>query len=211
MRVKAAQADFAPWAVLPAKRFRRAKTRLGTALSFEQRCRLARALYERVLGACTASRALRGTLVATDGEDVAALAVRHRATVLRDAGSARGSLASVVDAALAVLRARGATHALVIMADLPQIEARDLRELVAALRQTDVVVVPDAQRRGTSALGLRLDLRLRTAFGHPDSLQRHLRESADLGVSARVLYNPRLALDIDTPDDLYAAFGPGQI
>lgn len=206
------RAELSTWAVLPAKRFARAKTRLGAALSIEGRRDLARDLYERVLRACAGCGELSGTLVATDGEDVAALADQHRATVLRDTEAAKASLAHVVDAALLSLRLRGATHALVVMADLPYIETRDVRELLAASRSADVVIAPDALRRGTSALGLRLDLPFRTAFGHPDSLQRHLRESARHGVRPRVLYNPRLALDVDTPDDLHALAGRyGQI
>jgi 2-phospho-L-lactate guanylyltransferase len=195
-------AAFAPWAVLPAKRFGRAKTRLDPALASHQRRALATGLLERVLDACRESRALRGVLVATDGDDVAALALGRGASVLRDAEAPPASLARVVDAALHSLRARGATHALVLMSDLPQVQARDVHELLAAMRQADVVLCPDAQRRGTSALGLRLTPDFRSAFGHPDSLVRHLREAARLGLRARVLCNPRVALDVDVPRDL---------
>jgi len=198
-----ARDDFRPWAVVPAKRFGRAKSRLGGALASDQRRELARALCDRVLCACTDSRALHGTLLATDGADVAALAVQRRAEVLRDRPG-ESSLARIVDAGLDELRSRGATHALVVMADLPQVVACDLRELLAVLRRTDVVLVPDAQRRGTNALGLRLGLPFRTAFGRADSMQGHVREAARCGARARVLHHPRLALDIDTPGDLWA-------
>jgi 2-phospho-L-lactate guanylyltransferase len=191
-----------PWALVPAKRFGRAKTRLATALLPAARRDLARELCRRALSACSGSGALAGTLVATDGDDVCALAARQRVAVLRDRELGRPALAHVVDAALAELRARGATHALVIMADLPHIEARDVRELLALLRQGDVVIAPDALRRGTSALGLRIDLPFRSAFGHADSLQRHLREAERIGARARMLYNPRLAFDVDGPEDL---------
>jgi 2-phospho-L-lactate guanylyltransferase len=195
--------EFRPWAVLPAKRFGRAKTRLGGVLPAAERRELARALCDRVLGACAASRVLHGTLVATDGDDVTALATHRRAAVLRDRVG-ETALARIVDAALDDLRARGATHALVVMADLPCATARDLRELLALMRDADVVLAPDVQRRGTNALGLRLDLPFHTAFGRADSLQRHVREAARAGCHARVLYHPRIALDIDTPEDLMA-------
>jgi 2-phospho-L-lactate guanylyltransferase len=198
-----ARDEFRPWAVLPAKRFGRAKTRLGGALPASERRELARALCDRVLGACAASRVLHGTLVATDGDDVTALAMHRRAAVLRDrAGDT--ALAQIVDAALDALRARGATHALVVMADLPCVAARDLRELLALMRDADVVLAPDVRRRGTNALGLRLDLPFHTAFGRADSLQRHVREAARAGCQARVVYHPRIALDIDRPEDLMA-------
>jgi 2-phospho-L-lactate guanylyltransferase len=191
---------FRPWAVIPAKRFNRAKSRLSHALTSDAHETLTRALFERVLDACTRNVELHGTLVVTDGDDVAALAARRGAHVLRDAPVL--ALALVIDAALATLPARGATHALVLMADLPRIQPRDVAELLARLRGHDLVIAPDAHRRGTSALGLRLDIALRTCFGHDDSLQRHLHAAARLGASCAVLHNPRIAFDVDTPEDL---------
>jgi 2-phospho-L-lactate guanylyltransferase len=193
---------FRPWAVIPAKRFSRAKSRLSAARPADRRLALARALFDRVLEACRRTPELAGTLVVTDGEDVAALAARRGAHVLRDAPDA--TLAGVIDAALASLPIRGATHALVLMADLPLVQARDISELLARLRDCDYVITPDARRRGTSALGVRLDADLRTCFGHDDSLQRHIHELARISARSAVLHNPRVALDIDTPDDVTA-------
>jgi 2-phospho-L-lactate guanylyltransferase len=195
---------FRPWAVIPQKSFARAKARLAPALGTVPRRALARELFGRVLGACSGCGELAGVLVATDGAEVAALAARGGALTLRDPGPQSAPLSTSVDAALVRLRTHGATHALVIMADLPQLTGRDLRELLAALRETRVVIAPDLQRRGTSALGLRLDLPFNTAFGRSDSLQRHLREAARTAGGARVVYNPRVALDVDTPEDLRA-------
>ena len=198
--------EFRPWAVIPAKRFGRAKTRLGTSLPAAERRELARALFERALAACRGCAELHSILVATDGDDVAALAARRGAHVVRDREPA-ASLAAVVDGALIAARDGGATHALVVMADLPQIQARDLRELLALLRDADLVLAPDIQRRGTSALGLRLALGLQTAFGSGESLQRHLSAAARAGGRSRLLYHPRLALDVDTPEDFHALRG----
>jgi 2-phospho-L-lactate/phosphoenolpyruvate guanylyltransferase len=198
---------FRAFAVIPQKRFGRAKARLAPALAPDARRELAAGLFTRVLSACHGCAALAGALVATDGADVAHAAQRSAALLERDRRAHEGRLSATVDVALESLRARGATHALIVMADLPQLQARDLAELLAALRDSAVVIAPDAQRRGTSALGLRLDVGFRTAFGHPDSLQRHLREATRTAGAARVIYNPRLAFDLDTPEDL-AQLGP---
>lgn len=192
---------FRPWAIIPAKRFGRAKSRLGAVLRVEQRRHLAAAMFEGVLDACVNCRELDGTLIATDGDDVAALATQRGAAVLRDS-SAGLPLAAVIDRALESLVARGATHALVVMADLPWLRSRDLDELLAQLRSAEVVVSPDLSRRGTSALGLQLDLGLRSCFGHSDSLQRHLQEAARIGASCAVVHNPRVAFDVDIASDL---------
>lgn len=198
----AAPAAFRPWVLIPQKTFVRAKARLAPALAPVPRRALARELFQHTLAACAGCHELAGTLVATDGAEVAALAARAGALAVRDPAPHSARLSVSVDAALARLRAQGATHALVVMADLPELTARDLRELLAALRSSEVIIVPDLQRRGTSALGLRLALDFRTAFGRADSLQRHLREAARTAGGARVLYNPRVALDLDTPGDL---------
>lgn len=164
-------------------------------------------MFERVLRACVGSAELQGTLVATDDAEAAALATRLGAAVLRDRAERPLPLSAVVDTALTALAARGATHALVLMADLPLLQARDLHELLAQLRSADIAIAPDPQRRGTSALGLRLGLGVRTGFGHPDSLQRHLREAARVGARTHILHNPRLAFDVDSPADLALARG----
>jgi len=190
-----------PWAIVPAKAFARAKSRLDGVLAPAARRELARGLLDRVLQACRHSGAFEGILVATDGDDVARSAGRAGAQVIRDRSERATSLGAIVDAALASSEALGATHALVVMADLPLLEARDVRELVHALRSNSVVLAPDAQRRGTNALGLRLDLGARTCFGQPDSLNRHAREALRVGARLRVVVNPRVARDLDTHAD----------
>jgi 2-phospho-L-lactate/phosphoenolpyruvate guanylyltransferase len=195
-----------PWAVIPAKRFARAKTRLRAVLDGPRRSGLAREMFEDVMDACAECGDLMGTLVATDGDDVAALGAARGAEVLRDTGGSSRSLSSVIDHALAAVAARGATHALVIMADLPWLRGQDVRELLAQLRRADLVLAPDRSRRGTSALGVRLhllNLGVRTRFGHTDSLQRHVEEANRLRATRTLVHNPRVAFDIDAPDDLW--------
>src|SRR5262249_20191086 len=152
---------------------------------------LARRLFEHVLGA--ASPVVDGVLVATDSDEVAAAA--RGAAVRRDAGA--GTLAEVVDAALADVAARGATRAIVLMADLPRITSDDGRGVLEALGRAPVVVVPDRHRRHTNALGLEPPTRIATAFGTGDSFARHR-----AAPGAIVLENERLGLDIDVEEDL---------
>lgn len=190
-----------PWTVIPAKAFTRAKSRLAGAVAGHLRRELARSMLDGVLAACAECADLHGTLVATDGDDVAALGTRRGATVLRDDPTPNRTLASIIDRALSSARELGATHALVVMADLPVVRAHDLREMLATLRHADVVLAPDLQRRGTSALGVRLDLGLHTWFGHDHSLDRHVQEAARLGATTAVVHNPRIAFDLDRMAD----------
>jgi 2-phospho-L-lactate guanylyltransferase len=195
-------AAFRPWAVVPAKALARAKSRLDPALAPHERRQLATHLLARVLHACTRCAGLAGIVVATDGDDVAALAARAGARVVRDPPGRNGSLADIVDLAIEHGRTLGATHALVVMADLPLLQPRDLGELLHALRGGGWVLAPDAQRRGTNALGLPLTPATRTCFGRPDSLTQHAQQAERLGARVQLQANPRLALDLDTPADL---------
>jgi 2-phospho-L-lactate guanylyltransferase len=194
-------------ALIPIKRFDRGKTRLRERLGEEHRRELARRMFERVLETCLACPRLSGTLVLTDADEIAAYARAKGASVLADpidftAGPAR--LAQVVDAGLAELRARAVPRALVLMADLPELEARDLDDMLDALETFEVVLAPDRRGRCTNALGLQLQAGagLRTAFGGPDSLADHAAQAHGLGLRVSVRSNPRLALDVDVPADL---------
>jgi 2-phospho-L-lactate guanylyltransferase len=159
------------WAVVPAKSLTTGKSRLRSVLDSDQRALFAKRLLEHMLETLGAS-GLDGVLVATDGEDVASIAAAHGAEVLRDPGD--GSLADVVDRALAHVASRGAALAVVVMADLPRIEARDVRELVLALEVHDLALVRDHVGRHTNALALAPPTAMPTCFGREDSFAAHL-------------------------------------
>jgi 2-phospho-L-lactate guanylyltransferase len=194
----------AVWAVLPVKSFARGKSRLRPALADDERAALARRMCEHVLATTRDVHELAGTLVITDGDDVAALAERAGAVVLRDPSS-DATLAGVVDAALASLEARGASAALVLMADLPDILPDDLHEVLRELATHEVVVVPDHSGSFTNALALKLGCGYTSCFGSAGSAQRHLARAESLGLRARSIRNPRIALDVDTPDAVTSA------
>ncbi len=210
------------WAVVPAKSLDRGKSRLSPVLDDAERARFAGELLEHVLAVLGRS-GLDGVLVATDGDDVAALARAHGAHVLLDAGTGRARaggrtrphrsagqdtprLAAVVDEALAEVQARGAAAALVFMADLPRIEVSDVHQLAAALDDRAVVLVRDHLGPHTNALGLALPTRMPTCFGRPDSFDAHCAAARAAGLDVVVVDSPRVAFDVDAPAD-HAALG----
>ena len=174
------------WALVPARCFGRAKSRLG---DWPGRPATARAFFERVVQACAA--VCDGVLVATDGDDVAEVAKAHGARVLKDEGPR--PLSAVVDRGLSALLAHGAEVGLVVMGDLP---------LLTALSDADLVLGPDRQGLGTNALAVRLPAPLATCFGNVDSLARHL-AAADAGrLRAVLVAREGIAFDVDVPGDL---------
>jgi 2-phospho-L-lactate guanylyltransferase len=95
----------------------------------------------------------------------------------------------------------GASALLVLPADLPLIEAEDVREVLAGAAGAPVVVSPDGARFGTNALLLRPPGALPFLFG-PSSFGAHLEAARDRGAEARVFENGHLSFDLDTAGDL---------
>lgn len=176
------------WAIVPMKSFARAKSRLSGVLGPAEREALARDGFERALDAVEGL--VDGVLVLTDGQDVVEASRGHR--VLCDLPGA--GLGALVNRGLEHLDAE---RALVLMADLPDIVAEDVR----ALLQHRHAVAPDRHNLGTNALVLPLPGS--ACFGHDDSFLRHLRRAPV------VVRRPGLALDLDLPDDLRLDAPPG--
>jgi 2-phospho-L-lactate/phosphoenolpyruvate guanylyltransferase len=88
---------------------------------------------------------------------------------------------------------------LVVAADLPLASASSIQRVIEASAGAAVVVVPSRDGAGTNVLAWRDPASFAPAFG-PDSAARHL----DVSGAVR-LDDPRLALDVDTLEDLRAA------
>lgn len=187
------------WALIPARSFARGKSRLADA-SGPGRAEVAQALFDRVAASVMRAAAIDGMLVATDGDDVAAAAREHGGAVLLDEQPA--PFAAVIDRGLAALAARGASAAVVVMADLPLVGPRHLDDLCSALDGADLALAPDRDQLGTNALALRLPAACGTCFGHRDSFTRHLAAAAAADLRVTVVRAHGLAFDLDTPADL---------
>jgi 2-phospho-L-lactate guanylyltransferase (CobY/MobA/RfbA family) len=108
----------------------------------------------------------------------------------------------LIDWGLAQLASRGATRALVLMGDLPRVTQDDVQALCVALATHQVVAAADRHGRSTNALGLHLPFPAATAFGDPESYARHLATVRQHGWCVSEIANPRLAYDMDHPDDI---------
>lgn len=185
----------AVWAVVVGRTGPNAKTRLRDALTAEDRTALAGAMLSDVLQA-VARAGVAGTIAVLDppqrppGEAVA----------IHDPGA---GLDAAVGTGVRAAVSAGARTAVVIAGDLPLLEPDDIWALVAAAKgPRAVVIATDRHLTGTNALVLRPPDVIAPAFG-PGSAARHLAIAvAAAGGSARVVTPHRVALDIDTPDDL---------
>jgi 2-phospho-L-lactate guanylyltransferase len=97
---------------------------------------------------------------------------------------------------------RGASSLLVLPADLPLLDAGDVRAVLDGIGAgASVVISPDGAHAGTNALLLRPPDALPFAFG-PGSYEAHLRAARERGLDLRVCERPHLAFDLDTVEDL---------
>lgn len=186
------------WALVPAKLGPAVKSRLGAALSQEQRRALAQAMLCDVLAALSSSPSLAGVAVVTRDPSVAALAASAGATAVPETHT--GGLNDGVAEGIAACRARGASGVIVVMGDLPNLAATDVEHTVAALPDRGVVLVPSRDGTGTNVLAARpAELVFPTCFGE-GSLARH--RAATAGLETVLLPLRGAALDVDTVEDL---------
>jgi 2-phospho-L-lactate guanylyltransferase len=187
------------WALVPVKPFETAKSRLAAALSDEARRDLARDLFENTLSILKGAAGLAGVAVVSRDPEVASIALDRGAIALSERSAA---LDGIVDGALADLARRGAGSALVVLTDLPDLQAKDVERMLDLGERSALVIAPDAQDEGTNALFLSPPDRMPTCFGRRGSFQAHLDRARALGLEAAVLRAPSLAFDLDSTDDL---------
>jgi 2-phospho-L-lactate guanylyltransferase len=188
--------------VTPVKRLERAKSRLAARLSAAERERLVFAMFLDLLGAARRCRDLAGICIVTDDARVAAAAHRHGAVVVLDAGV--GGLSQAYASGIARAVALGAEGVLLVPGDVPLVRPRDLSALVRRRGQLPLIrLVPARQDPGTNAMFLWPAGIVPPRYeGH--SFAGHMAAAIVRGLEPEIVTNPRLALDIDRPDDLMA-------
>ena len=189
-------------AIVPVKSFDIAKQRLAAALPRGSRESLAQAMFSDVLGALRHAERVDAIAVVTSDAAADSLA-RQDAVVLRDDALAGQSAAAEIGIRHAL--ATGFARVLLVPGDTPMIDASEIDTLLArtAADRIAVGIVADRHGTGTNALVLCPPDALTPSFG-PDSLMRHVARAKATGVSHRLEEAPRLAHDVDTPDDLAA-------
>jgi 2-phospho-L-lactate/phosphoenolpyruvate guanylyltransferase len=97
---------------------------------------------------------------------------------------------------------RGAPVLLVLPADLPLLDAEDVRAVLGCAGEApSVTIAPDGAHAGTNALMIQPPDALPFAFG-PGSYERHLRAARERGLDVRVCERPHLSFDLDAAEDL---------
>jgi 2-phospho-L-lactate/phosphoenolpyruvate guanylyltransferase len=199
-------------AILPVKRFTRAKSRLGASVADPLRGDLARAMVGDVLVALNNTRCVQRTIVITGEDSVATAAGYLGALVVRD--TAEESQSKAVALGIEAAIAKGYERVLCVPGDCPALDPAELDSLLSqpgaaggenddADGEPEVVIVPDRHDTGTNGLLLVPPDAIMPSFG-PDSCERHGALARAAGAICRIERPASLLLDIDTGADLAA-------
>ena len=188
--------------LIPVKTFAEAKKRLAPYYSQNARAALAEALcrdFFRVI----ADVLLAERVYVASQEPLALQWARERGwrTIPE---TEQISESHSVDAASRICEQDGVTALLRIPADIPLAIAADVDAILAAVETApSAIIVPSQDGTGTNALLRSPPCLFPSHFG-PNSFPQHIAETERCGARVKILSNPRLALDIDEPDDLRA-------
>lgn len=181
--------------LVPVKSFRRAKERLAPVLDARQRAELVRELAGRVIAAA----APLPVSVVCDDAEVAAFAEARGAQVLWTPGL---GLSGAVMRGVELLAASGVSVVTVAHGDLPlAVDLTAAGHDEADGGTEEVTLVPDRRLDGTNVATVPSAPGFMFAYG-AGSFVRHRAEAERLGLPCRVLDDPRLASDVDVPEDL---------
>lgn len=190
------------WSLTAVKLNSSCKTRLSGCLSLQSRVGLVSEMLDHVIS----------VLGQTEGVDQIAVVSPDRPALPESVvflGDPGGGLNEALTAASLKARHNGADRLLIVHADLPRLRAEEMVALIEASRVAEVAIAPDRWERGTNALCLTWQCRLRFEFG-PGSFLRHMSQMAERGISPAVLRLPGLAFDLDEPADLRCWSGKGE-
>jgi 2-phospho-L-lactate guanylyltransferase len=187
-------------AILPVKRFTRAKQRLGASVADPLREDLARAMVGDVLVALRETTSIERTIVVTGEDSAAATARSVSALVVEDAAEESQSAAVALGVERAL--AEGFERVLCVPGDCPALDPAELDSLLQGAG-SEVAIVPDRHGTGTNGLLLTPPDAIPPSFG-PDSCERHLALAREAGAVCRIERPASLLLDIDTGADLAA-------
>lgn len=190
--------------LIPVKDLTRAKQRLAGLMTQQERTQLAWAMLENTFAVVSQVTSFDRIAVVTLYEPAIALAKSYGMEVVLENEQISES-ASVDFGSQEVIKV-GAQSVLRLPIDLPLITVEDVESILACDQQKDssvpfVVIVPSREGTGTNAILRRPPDLFLSQFG-TGSLARHLKEAARIQAECKIIDLPRIALDIDEPEDV---------
>jgi len=187
-------------ALVPVKNFSAGKSRLSQALSPAQREKLSAFMLRRVLQVLQESGRFDWVCVVTHDVRVARIGQEYEVRVIWEPEPT--NLNQAVGYATEICQALGAASLLVLPADIPFLTVQDVGAiLTGTTRAPKVTLCPSKEGSGTNAL-LRTPPDVIPARFGPNSFFLHRLEAQAGKIPCEIYPLPRVALDIDRPEDL---------
>jgi 2-phospho-L-lactate/phosphoenolpyruvate guanylyltransferase len=186
------------WAVVPLKNVHRAKQRLASLLTPNERGELVLAMVGDVLDALKQTPNLAGILLVSRAPEAADLARQFACELYAEAAGA--DLSESVQAAGGYLMAnRNAHGTMIVPGDLPLITPADVAAILD--QHQHITLVPDSEGDGTNCIVSSPPNLIRYRFdGH--SFKPHAEAAYGIGITPRIVRNEAFGIDVDTPRDL---------
>ncbi len=192
------------WAIIPVKSLHQSKRRLANVLSAAKRAELIHRFLVQTLAVLKQSELIDQILVVSSDEQVLATARLQGAAVLVE--TAVHGLNPAVSQAVNYAAESGATAVLILPADLPFIQTKDVaimvREGVNGRHPApQLTICSDDKGQGSNAVFISPPTPFTFHYG-PDSFAQHLHEAAKRGLAVHIIENePNLKFDLDTEED----------
>jgi 2-phospho-L-lactate/phosphoenolpyruvate guanylyltransferase len=191
----------AVYAVVPVKNLADSKRRLSEVFTPQERKELTLAMLEDVLNALQASVVDEIVVVGEDSA-VEQTAKKFGSSYLSANGA---SLNPAIEEATSWCKKKGSESVLVLPADVPLLDAKDINRIVELGVGGSAVVLSPSKNWGTNALYQNPLKQIPACFG-PKSFLSHIQEAYCKGISVRLHFSPGLATDIDSAEDLKKLF-----
>lgn len=189
------------WAIVPVKPLKRAKSRLASVLSVEEREAFSRMLLTHTLDVVAQVSDIEKVLVVSRDTTVLRIAREHDVRTVTESGAPELNAALTRAANLAT--SFGAESVLVVSTDLPLMTPSDLEAIISSADSShnNIVIAPDRHDASTNAIFMRPPRIVPFVFG-PDSFAHYTSLAKDRGIDTHVHRAQGLMLDVDTPEDL---------
>jgi len=191
--------------LIPVKDLTRAKQRLAGLMTQAERTQLAWAMLENTFAVAARVSCVDRVAVVTLYQPAILLAEKYGMEVILE--SEQISESASVDYGSRQAKRQGAEAVLRLPIDLPLVTTEDIETILACdgRESPAIVMVPSRDGTGTNAILRRPPDLFPSHFG-AGSLAKHLKEAEAANAECRVLQLPRIALDIDEPEDFVEFF-----
>jgi 2-phospho-L-lactate guanylyltransferase len=187
------------WAIVPVKPLRRGKSRLATVISAEERADLNQYLLEHTIQILKKIDEIENIMVISRDTEALALARSLGARTVQEYGSP--GLNTALSRAVEIAKTYETRGILVLPADLPRLDAEDIRKILAFRKDPPVVVIcPDRKKEGTNALFVSPPDLIDFKYGQ-GSFNKHKIAARDANARLEICELPSLELDLDEPED----------